>query len=72
MRTPYPYPPRVCNPRAGDIAGLAAAVDRVVLEIPAAERRELELRARSRAMGFDRGAVFDSLFPSTRAAAVVG
>jgi glycogen(starch) synthase len=55
----------------GDIAGLAAAVDRVVLDMPAAERRELELRARARAMDFDRGAVFDNLFPSARAAAAM-
>jgi glycogen(starch) synthase len=55
----------------GDIAGLAAAVDRVVLDMPAAERRELELRARARAMDFDRGAVFDNLFPSARATAAM-
>jgi glycogen synthase len=47
----------------GDVAGLAAAVDRVVLEMPAAERRDLEVRARARAMSFDRAAVFDGLFP---------
>jgi glycogen(starch) synthase len=56
----------------GDIAGLAAAVDRVVLEMPAAQRRELEVRARARAMDFDRGAVFDGLFPPAAPAAVVG
>jgi glycosyltransferase involved in cell wall biosynthesis len=48
---------------AGDPAGLAAAVDRVVLDMPAAERQDLELRARTRAMRFDRVAVFDGLFP---------
>jgi glycogen(starch) synthase len=47
----------------GDIAGLAEAVDRVVLEMPAAERQDLESRARNRAMSFDRTAVFDGLFP---------
>jgi glycosyltransferase involved in cell wall biosynthesis len=47
----------------GDIAGLAAAVDRVVLDMSTAERQDLELRARARAMSFDRAAVFDSLFP---------
>jgi len=47
----------------GDIAGLAAAVDRAVLDMSAAERQDLELRARTRAMSFDRAAVFDSLFP---------
>ncbi|GII79131.1 hypothetical protein Sru01_41130 [Sphaerisporangium rufum] len=47
----------------GDVAGLAAALDRVVLDMPAAERQALELRARTRAMDFDRAAVFDGLFP---------
>ncbi|MEU6785116.1 glycosyltransferase [Nonomuraea angiospora] len=47
----------------GDVAALVAAVDRVVLDMPAAERQDLELRARARAMSFDRVAVFDSLFP---------
>jgi glycosyltransferase involved in cell wall biosynthesis len=46
----------------GDIAGLAAAIDRVVLDMPAAERRDLELRARAHAMSFDRAAVFDGMF----------
>jgi len=44
-----------------DVTGLAAAVDQVILHMPAAERRDLELRARARAMAFDRAAVFDSL-----------
>ncbi|GAA3591145.1 hypothetical protein GCM10022419_087380 [Nonomuraea rosea] len=47
----------------GDVAALAAAVDRVVLDMSAAERQDLELRARVRAMTFDREAVFDDLFP---------
>ena len=47
----------------GDIAGLASAVDRVVLDMSAAEREGLEARGRARAMAFDRIAVFDSLFP---------
>ncbi|GAA0420959.1 hypothetical protein Acor_79200 [Acrocarpospora corrugata] len=47
----------------GDVDGLAAAMDRVILEMSAAERQELELRARTRAMTFDRVAVFDTLFP---------
>lgn len=51
----------IVEPR--DIAGLAAAVDRVVLDMSAAERQNLELRARTRAMAFDRAAVFDGLFP---------
>jgi glycogen(starch) synthase len=47
----------------GDAAGLAEAVDRVVLDMSAAERKDLEARARARAMSFDRAAVFDGLFP---------
>ncbi|MET8140779.1 glycosyltransferase [Sphaerisporangium sp. NPDC005288] len=48
---------------AGDVAGLAATVDRVVLDMSAAERQDLEHRARARAMRFDRAAVFDALLP---------
>jgi glycogen(starch) synthase len=48
---------------AGDITALAEAVDRVVLDMSLAERQDLELRARARAMSFDRAAVFDGLFP---------
>jgi glycosyltransferase involved in cell wall biosynthesis len=47
----------------GDIAGLAAAVDRVVLDTSLAERQDLEARGRARATAFDRATVFDSLFP---------
>jgi glycogen(starch) synthase len=47
----------------GEIAELAEAVDRVVLDMPAAQRQEMERRARARAMSFDRVAVFDGLFP---------
>ena len=47
----------------GDIAALAEAIDRVVLDMSPAQRRDLEVRARARAMSFDRVAVFDSLFP---------
>jgi glycosyltransferase involved in cell wall biosynthesis len=46
---------------AGDIGALADALDRVVLEMPDAERRDLEKRARAHAMAFDRVAVFDGL-----------
>jgi glycosyltransferase involved in cell wall biosynthesis len=56
----------------GDIAALADTVDHVVLDMPAAEKRDLELRARARAMLFDRGVVFDSLFPSAEPAAAIG
>jgi glycogen(starch) synthase len=55
----------------GDIAALAAAVDRVVLDTSAAERRDLEVRARTRAMSFDRAAVFDGLFPQKTPAAAL-
>ncbi|MGX6600884.1 glycosyltransferase [Micromonosporaceae bacterium Da 78-11] len=48
---------------SGDVTGLAAAIDQVVLEMSPAERRDLEQRARARAMTFDRAAVFDDLFP---------
>jgi glycosyltransferase involved in cell wall biosynthesis len=48
---------------AGDVAGLAAAMDRVVLEMPAGERQALERQAREYALSFDRVRVFDSLFP---------
>ncbi|WP_432993609.1 glycosyltransferase [Dactylosporangium sp. CA-233914] len=47
----------------GDVEGLAAAVDRVVLELGPLERAELESRARAYAMAFERTAVFDRLFP---------
>lgn len=47
---------------AGDITGIAEAVDRVVLDMSADERKDLEVRARAHAMTFDRVAVFDDLF----------
>ena len=47
----------------GDVHGLAAAVDRVVLEMSAGERADLERRARAHARAFERAAVFDALFP---------
>jgi glycogen(starch) synthase len=50
---------------AGDITALAEALDRAVLDMSEAERLELEKRARDHAMTFDRGAVFDDLFPAT-------
>lgn len=46
-----------------DAPGLAVAVDRVVLDMSAAERLDMEVRARARAMSFDRATVFDGLFP---------
>ncbi|MFY1699770.1 MULTISPECIES: glycosyltransferase [unclassified Solwaraspora] len=49
---------------AGDIAALAETVDRVVLEMSAAEKLDREVRARAYAMSFDRGVVFDGLFPA--------
>jgi glycosyltransferase involved in cell wall biosynthesis len=53
----------------GDIVGLAEAVDRAVLDMSAAERQDLEHRARARAMSFDRVAVFDGLLPQQMPAA---
>lgn len=47
---------------AGDVPALAAALDRVVLEMPEHERRSLERRGREQAMAFDRARVFDDLF----------
>ncbi|EWC60782.1 glycosyl transferase, group 1 [Actinokineospora spheciospongiae] len=47
---------------AGDVAGIAAAIDRVVLELSPGERAAMEVRAREHAMAFDRVRVFDDLF----------
>ncbi|GAB1817732.1 glycosyltransferase [Herbidospora sp. RD11066] len=49
----------------GDVAGIAAAIDRVVLDMNGTERRDMEVRAREWAMQFDRAVVFDDLFPET-------
>ncbi len=46
---------------AGDVAGLAAALDRVVLDMPERERLDLQARAREHALSFDRFRVFDTL-----------
>ena len=48
----------------GDVPALAAAVDRAVCDMTAAERRDRARRARAHALTFDRGAVFDGLFPA--------
>jgi glycogen synthase len=50
---------------AGDVAGLAAAIDRAVLDLTRTERADLERRGREHAMAFDRARVFDDLFPET-------
>lgn len=47
----------------GDIHGLADALDHAVLEMTPAQREEMADRALKKAMTFDRGTVFDSLFP---------
>jgi glycogen(starch) synthase len=47
----------------GDIHGLAGALDHAVLEMTPAERSAMADRALKKAMTFDRGVVFDSLFP---------
>jgi glycosyltransferase involved in cell wall biosynthesis len=47
---------------AGNIAHIAAAIDRVVLDMPPKERQLMADRAREHALSFDRVRVFDSLF----------
>ena len=47
---------------AGNVAALADALDRVVLEMSEHERRSLERRGREHALAFDRVRVFDDLF----------
>ena len=53
--------------RAGDVADLAQALDRAVLDMPEAERRDRARRAREHALAFDRGRVFDALIPTANA-----
>lgn len=50
---------------AGDVQALADALDRVVLDMPSAEREAMAERARAYALQFDRVPVFDALFPRT-------
>ena len=47
---------------AGDVGGLADAIDHAVLRMSEAERNALARRARDHALAFDRGRVFDQLF----------
>jgi glycogen(starch) synthase len=47
----------------GDPVALAEAVDHAVLDMSAAERQDLEHRARARALTIDRVAVFEGLLP---------
>lgn len=47
---------------AGDVAAIATAIDRVVLDMGPDERRIMEARSRAHAMAFDRTRVFDALF----------
>ena len=49
---------------AGDVQALADALDHVVLDMGDEEREALEQRARDRALQFDRGRVFEELFPA--------
>jgi glycogen synthase len=49
---------------AEDVQALARTLDHVVLEMPGAERAALAERARAYALQFDRGRVFDDLFPA--------
>jgi len=55
---------------AGDVPGLAAALDRAVLDLSPAERAAMEARGREHALSFDRVRVFDGLFPADPAAGV--
>ncbi|MGW4110562.1 glycosyltransferase [Actinosynnema sp. NPDC004786] len=55
---------------AGDVPGLAAAIDRAVLELSPGERRSMADRARAHALSFDRARVFDDLFATSPAGAV--
>jgi glycogen synthase len=57
---------------AGNVAALADALDRVLLEMSEHERRSLERRGREHALAFDRVRVFDDLFrPGPGTATVV-
>ncbi|HSU10574.1 MAG TPA: glycosyltransferase [Pseudonocardia sp.] len=56
---------------AGNVAALADALDRVVLEMSEHERRSLERRGREHALAFDRVRVFDDLFRRGPGAATV-
>jgi glycogen synthase len=47
---------------AGDVAALRTALDHVVLEMSADQRRCLGRRGREHALAFDRVRVFDDLF----------
>ncbi|MFN8077761.1 MAG: glycosyltransferase [Kineosporiaceae bacterium] len=48
---------------AGDVAGLAHAIDQAVLGTERADREAMAARAREFALAFDRARVFDDLFP---------
>src|SRR3712207_598279 len=48
---------------AGDVDAIAAAIDRVVLELSPGDRELMAVRAREHALRFDRARVFDDLFP---------
>ncbi|HEV2782891.1 MAG TPA: glycosyltransferase [Actinophytocola sp.] len=52
---------------AGNVAQLAAAIDRAVLDIPPEERQLMADRARTFALSFDRARVFDGLFETSMA-----
>jgi glycosyltransferase involved in cell wall biosynthesis len=51
--------------QAGNVAHIADAIDRVVLDMPPEERQLMADRAREHAMSFDRVRVFDSLFATS-------
>jgi glycosyltransferase involved in cell wall biosynthesis len=56
---------------AGNITHIAAAIDRVVLDMSAEERQLMADRAREHALSFDRVRVFDSLFTTSTPAVVL-
>lgn len=56
---------------AGNPHHIAAAIDRVVLDMSAEERQLMADRAREYALSFDRVRVFDSLFPTSNPAVVL-
>lgn len=56
---------------AGNTTHIAAAIDRVVLDMSAEERQLMADRAREHALSFDRVRVFDSLFATSGPAAAL-
>jgi glycosyltransferase involved in cell wall biosynthesis len=57
---------------AGNVADIAAAIDRVVLATSTEDRQHMADRAREQAMTFDRVRVFDDLFAADQPIALTG